>query len=75
MYSWEGYFNFVADWFGVWFNGLLSFFGFPLNIWLALFDGADVSDMWIYFVFYQNPFAAPWAHLLHVTMNNGWAIM
>ena len=83
LYSWDGLIAYTFDW--PW-NALQSMFlpytlMIPIDVWLALFGGASMDNIWKIFLFYE-PFATYAggmtsfvAAYFHIEMQDGWGIL
>jgi len=58
----------------------LTFF-IPIDVWLAIFNGASLDDTWKIFMFYSpffifsGPMPSIIANYFGVTMEDGWGIL
>lgn len=70
MYSIFGWINYVFFWIWSWTVTIMSplTLGVPLNIWLGLINGMDLTGLWKAFV----PFPFIW--LFHLRGENGWIL-
>ena len=81
LYSWDGYFKFVGDWFLITLYVMAGNYTIlPINVWLAIFDGKSLEGFWKYYVWYFDfslifKLNETLASLLNVTVEDGWPIL
>lgn len=68
IYSWDGIWKYIGDWFWLQFSAALSPFTLfiPLNIWIALINGFSLEGVWKILI------PMPIAWFFRVTGENGW---
>ena len=68
VYSWDGIWKYIGDWFWFQFSVALSPFTLfiPLNVWIMIFEGASWEGVWKVLI------PLPIAWFFRVTGENGW---
>lgn len=70
IYSWDGIWKYIGDWFWLTFSASLSplLLFIPLNLWIAIFEGKSWEGLWKLLI------PSPIAWFFRVTGENGWPL-